>query len=539
MKARLVPVGLVVFALLWTWPALRSDVLVGRHPDALGTAWFLTAAPRLLGGLRDSATGLPAGADYGRPDSFVLLPLGLLSATLGAARLHGLVGVVGTAVSALAAESFARALGARRPWTLLAASAYAFGGLATTAWIEGYTYHLLDPWLPLLGHAALRLGSARARLRDGLLVALWFTLTLATSAWHGMAAALLLAPVLLAARLRGQLHPRPLLVAVGVLAPVVGLYATAFLGADAGGAGTSTGGALLELGHRLVVFGPAGPGIDLVQRSQSAALGATVLALTAAAPVVLVDVAGWRRFAGAGLAAASVSLLPLVPPGWVPLEHIPGAAAVAAALTRFPERVTWTTDLCFGAVAALVATRLAETRPRPVAVLLGAALVDVGVGNRLPWRQGSGPAAVPSAYAGEGPVLDLWPEAPAAEPGWDTRVTNTDCYAQSGHGRPIADLCLLSPGVDSPRVALSREVHSALFAGDAEGVRTLLARYGFATLAVHPDVYARGDRHRMAAALATLDPSPRESVDGGDHVVAYTIPSPASPVDAAAAWAAR
>ncbi|MFZ5475840.1 MAG: hypothetical protein ACOZNI_03620, partial [Myxococcota bacterium] len=176
-----VPVSLAALAIAWTWPAVVTDGLVGRQPDAAGTAWFLSAAPRLAESLRDPLTGWPAGVEYGRPDSWTMIVLGALLDGASPARVHAWVGVLGVFASAWAAEGFARALGAKAPWSLVAGAAFAFGGLAGTAWLEGYTYHLADPWLPLFAWAWWRATSPDGRVVHGLAAAGAFLLTLWTT----------------------------------------------------------------------------------------------------------------------------------------------------------------------------------------------------------------------------------------------------------------------------------------------------------------------------------------------------------------------
>ena len=80
----------LVLALAWTWPAAGTPDLVGLHPDAAGTVWFLHAAPGLEG------TGHPVGVTYGRPDSWLLMLWALLP--VDPVRLHAWLGVLGVLV---------------------------------------------------------------------------------------------------------------------------------------------------------------------------------------------------------------------------------------------------------------------------------------------------------------------------------------------------------------------------------------------------------------------------------------------------------
>lgn len=533
MKA-LAPVVYALCALAWTWPAAGSAALFGRRPDAAGTVWFIDAADRLARSLSDPMTGWPAGAHYARPDSWVLLGVGLLTDGLDPVRVHAGVAIGGLVLSAWAAESFAREVGARAPWSLIAGFAYAFGGLAATAWVEGYVYHLADPWLPLLGRFLWRAGRAGGRPADELLAALAFALTLLTTAWHGLGACLLAGGLGLAG-LRGG---RSASLFWGLALPILLGYAWLLGGS---GSGEAVAAGVESLPARLLAHSAPTWSIDIDGRSQTAFVAPTMIALFFASPRLLQGQSGWRGIALTGLVALAAAVLPWSPAYWLPYAPeflLKPLNAFTAAVMRFPERIGWTWLLCGGVVAARAATALAGQAGPRTGVLLLSALVEVFAGVRLPWRQGEAPGGVPSAYLqAEGPVLDLWPEDVSPEPGWDLRVTNLGCFYQAGHGRPIADHCILTPGVESPRARLGRWAHDRLRAGDGAGVRAALAELGFSTLAVHPDLYPPGERARLAAALAAVDPAPVRSTDQGEHVVAYALgPAGPAPAEAWARW---
>lgn len=535
------PAAYSVLALAWLWPAPFSGELLGRRADALGTVWFVSAAGRLLPWLHDPLTGWPLGADYTRPDSWTLLVAGALGGALSPTRLVGLVAVFGVVASAWAAEAFSRSLGAKAPWSLLAGLAYAFSGLAATAWIEGYPYHLADPWLPLCGLAWMRAVGREGTPRDGLLAAAAFALALATSAWHGLAAAVLVVGLLAGARAAGVVSRRPVAAAgaaVGLLAVV---YAAAFFSHASADAVPPTGmGGLSTVSERLLLHTAPAPSVDIDGRSQTAWFSSVMLGCFLVSPVVARR--DWRVRA-LFITAAAALFLAVIPLPWdtmaefVPVSRAGALASLRAAFGRFPERLGWTWVLAGGVIAGRVATELHERAGRAAWPLLVIAVVEVFAGPRLPWRQLVSPGGAPSAYnAATGPVFDLWPTDLAPEPGWDLRVTNTDCFYQAGHRRPTGELCLLSPGVESPRARLTATVTSALLAGEAEVVRTQLAGFGYTTLALHPDVFRPSDRTRLVATLAELDAAPAESMDMGDHVVAYAISDAADVTTARSAW---
>lgn len=542
-----VVVVLFIIAVAWTWPAALGEHLLGHHPDAAGTAWFIDAAPRLLRhGLHDPATAWPTGAHYPRPDSFVLLLLGPLLAPLSAARALGIVSLVGVFTTALATEHLAVTLGAKRPWTLVAALGVACSGLASTALLEGYPYHLLNPWLPLFAAAWWRSTGPLGTARDGVWTGIFFVGCLLSTAWGAIACVPLGIGLLVGARGRGWTRALPAAAATAVV-PIV-LYVALFSSGDSGGATAlaDAGFPTPDLRLTLARLAPPGPSIDLHGYTQSATLPATALALSLVAPRVLHDDPGWRRLGLAAVVCLVASLLPAVV-GWaVGFEWIPQdgvLSVIFASLVRFPDRLSWGTLIGLSAIGARTATALVTQHPAGRFVgplLLLAALSDAFIVPRMPVRQLASPAHTPSAYlAHQGPVLDLWPIQSGPAPAWTLWTTNLGCYHQAHHGRPIADLCLVSPGVDSPRLLLQAAVIDRVLSGDADAVAPLLKRLGFGSVVLHTDVFAPQDAGALERGLAAaLDSSPVISTDGGERLVAFSVPgaTTVSVAEAQAAW---
>ncbi|MFZ5480245.1 MAG: hypothetical protein ACOZNI_26005 [Myxococcota bacterium] len=542
-KAWWTPALFSALAVAWTWPAAFSGELLGHQPDTPGTVWFIDAAPRLLRSLTDTETGWPEPVTYTRPDSFTLMWLASLFAFVPPAWIHGLVQVVGVATSAWAAEAFARALGAKPPWSLLAGATFACCGLASSALLEGYAYHVLNPWMPLLAWAWYRATSPAGRWQHGVLAGLAWLLTLFTTAWLGIAAAVLVVGFFAGAlwRERGRIRWRPPLAALATLAVPLAIYLRTFFSREAGEVDTgAVTDVLPQIG--LAAIRAVGPihSTDLLGHNQTAQVPAVGLALLAAAPAVLARHPGWRVVAVTGLGAFLLSFWPRLPlselPAWLPDTATRAIELLYASLLRFPARIGWTWALCAGAVGACVATRLAERAPKAAMGLWAIALIDLFGVARQPWRQVASPSDVPSAYAAQaGPVLDLWPENIDRAPDWTIRTTNTGCFYQTAHGRPIADHCIANLGVESPRIRIGRWLVSELLAGRPAEAAAKLGALGFTTVALHPDLFHAGDRARLASALNVIDASPTRTTDGGETVVAYRIPEVAG-ADPAAEW---
>ncbi len=514
--SRATPLVLLALAVAWTWPALVTHDLVGTHSDAYGTAWFIHAAPRLFPGFHDGLACFPDGATYSRPDSWVLAAQGALLGWVPAARLHAWLGLVGVWLSAWAASAFASALGARAPWSWLAGLSFAFSGLAAAALLEGYAYHVFDPWLPLLGWGWWRATGPEGRPTQAALAGLGMGAAFWTSAYLGLAATLLFLGI--ATRLS-----RANLSALGAFAstalPVLGAWVWLFAAGAQGEvlAAEAAAPVLAQLADALVLAAGPTVGSELAGRPATALLGVTP-ALFVAAPLLLRRRADWRVLAATGLVALAASFLPRLAPGVLPLPD-----SLTAALFRFPARLAWAWLLCAGVVGALVLDRLATRFPRAAWALLAAGLVDAFLVVDLPGRQGTLPAGVPSAYlAHEGPLYDLWPEDPSDAGAWDLRTSTTACWYQTEHGRPIGDHCQ-SPRFESPRLALQPWLLERLLDGRHEAVGERLRTLGYTTLVFHADAFRHADRGRIAHALTHVDPSPVASHDGAEHVLAYRL----------------
>jgi hypothetical protein len=236
----------------------------------------------------------------------------------------------------------------------------------------------------------------------------------------------------------------------------------------------------------------------------------------------------WRRVLAAGVAALGMALAPAVlAPLTAALAQLDDTvlSVVASAVLRFPDRLTWGTLVCFGAVAAVSLTHLADRHPRVAASVLVLALVDAFAVPRLPFRQQRMLAEVPSAYAAhDGPVLDIWPEDASPAPAWTLWTTNLACYYQTVHARPIADLCIVSPGVESPRLKLQAHILDRWLTGRADETLPELQAAGFGSVVVHTTAMAPEDRARMLAAVAGWPGEVVRTTDGGEEVFAVGIP---------------
>ncbi len=539
-RAWVAPLFFLALAIAWTWPAAiaGSDALAVRHFDGIGVVWMIDAGARLFPGMVDPLTGWPDGAEYHRPEQWLLVLLSPLLRVVSGPLAFNLLQVLGIAASATAAEAFARRLGARAPWSYIGGVAFGFNGIAATALLEGHVYHVIDPWLPLFGIAWLDATGPNGRPAHGLLAGAWFVLTALTTAYLGIAAGVLALGLALPA-LWGRHRARALLAMLPALLPIVPFAAWYLHGYAQGSlnAGLVTDrtaadvAAAVQVGSASLVSLAGGtPELDRAGHSVAATLSATVLALCLVSPWVLGSGArlfGWRRVLGTGAVALVLSLGPrLALDALHPTFPLPMSALLelpGAGYLRFPLRLGWVWALCGGAVASCVAQALATRIPATGAVL-GFVVFEAFFIVGMPFRQQTQIGAVPSVYAeASGPVLDLYPVSEADGDDVNSWFKAWACYYQTVHRRPIADHCLETTWARNPRRRVSEPVTALLFAGDTTAVRALLVDQGFVTVAFHPDFYTPADRAALTDALTTLDPAPRASTDGGEHVVAYAV----------------
>jgi hypothetical protein len=499
---------------LWTWPAVRAGpgMLVGRHFDALGTIWTISAADRLLPHLTDAWTGWPAGVAYGTIDSFTLLPMAALLAPLGPVRLHGWLSVLGVATSAWAASAFARAAGAPRPWNLMAGVLFALSGLAANALLEGHIYHLLDPWLPLFAWCWWRATGTSGRMRDGVGAGVAFSLTLLTTAYLGVAAAVIALGFAAGALLtHARRFARPLLGFVLIALPV-GLWLLSALASQADPVTQlPDGDTLRRASLTMTSIGLPTAEMDRVGHSWAMVLSPLVIAAMLVAPLLLPRESRWRTLVFTSVLALVLSMGPSLalgndlggpaipsPLAWI--WSLPGGAQL-----RFPGRIAWAFNLVGGVLAARVAAELAHRVGRPARWLLVAALFEALVLVALPARQVSRPTMTADlADSGTGPIFSLLPEATHPSGEADSWMGALDCLAQLSHGRPISGDCVRVPVRSGSGAALSRWVAGRILEGNGPAAWQHLRSQEFETLLwrpdwVHPTVAARVD-----SALAQL-----------------------------------
>jgi hypothetical protein len=546
-----------VVSAAWSWPLILDPAhTVVSGFDTWGTLWLASAADQLDGLGHTMAGGWPFGQDLGRADSLVLL--WLLAALPGeipaVIAISGLV-LLGPICTALAAEKCAEAvLGARWPWSIVAGLSTAFLGIASATYVDGQVYALFNPWLPLLGWMWWRTTSPSGRWWHGVLAGLSWFLCLATTAYVGMAATVLILAG--AARLRPATI-RSAAVSLGAAAatalPLGVFYVAGFAGGDEMRGETSAWSSVDPLAVLSVGSTQVGTLAGWVHQLESephgvvAPLGFTVLALVGVAPLVLRDKApGWRWWAALAAVGVALSLGPtlrLEPnlKGGLPWLMKPLAVPQVTALFRFPSRFLWLGGLGLGVVAARCLTELARRRPALAAPIVVACALECVLLTGTVWRTDPVRAVAPGAYAqtpADRAVLDLFPAVAGIPVDYELYQVDLSCAWAAQHRRPVAQRCLETNADVDPRARVTAALHDQLLNDHPDQTRAMLSELGFGAVVWRPDAYVANERAAVRAGLtAALGAPTATSQDGGEHLVVFQVPaSTADPADAWARW---
>ncbi len=523
----------LLLAIAWTWPAALAQErwVVGRNSDVLTTTWVISAAPRLLSALEDSATSWPLLAAYRHLDSFLLLPCSAMFKGVGPARLHGWLQIVGIALSAWAAQGFARSVGARRPWDRMAGLIFAFSGVAANVLLEGHLYHVMNPWLPLFAwcwQAAL----TRRKSLLGLCAGVFFTMILLTSGYLGVAAAIVGAGFLIGHVVQRRRWPWRAVAGLGLVAVPVCLAYLGLYGVAGDLERDLSSGTMAEIASAsLSSLIGATPEVDRTRHSLAVELSPVCVALLVVAPVVLSRRKGYRTLLWLSVAVIGFSMGPVLSPG-TGLPGLPSPLALFRLVPaldtflRFPLRYVWAANLCAGAVAALVVSRVSIRRRGWAWLFLALALLHPFLALQLPARQTARAWEQPVGYPhGGDPVLDIFP---AQHPPCDfdsAWFTGLAAVYQIDHGQTISENCIATSDRDSPRAIIGHWITRRLLAGDSDAVAHALADLGFGSVVLHADLFPQPERAGMETALACLGTAGTVSTNNGLRTVTWALSS--------------
>jgi len=507
----------LLMSIAWTWPSALSNasVVAGRHFDTLGTLWVIGSAERLFSDI-DVLTAWPLGGDLTRLDSYLLIPVAWMLSALGAGKIFGWLTILGVALNAWAAQHFARAIGARAPWTILAGVGFGFCGLAATGILEGHIYQVFNPWLPWFGAALWRATDEQGSIKAELLALALFVLCWLTTAYIGVVALGLALAVLWFSR------RRPVVLLVGSLIFLVA-YVAWYMHGDAPAREALEG--LNPMSAHFAGMLAATPEMDRVEHSMAPVVFGWMLGLLLLARTVL-EPGRWRAILVAAFGALFLSMIPgfaagpdlvLLP---VNLDWVTGPVA---GFLRFPIRWVWLWSLCGGVLASLVATRLAARWGRlgwlVLAVVVLEAFIRIGTPYRTELRYIEAPEQLTRH---EGGVLELLPVTENRGVNWDRWMSNVSCVEQLAHGQPIAEDCIHTKP-RKLRHRLNFWLQDRVFRGDMEGAEATLAALNFQTIMLRPDLFNPQDASRMEAGLKKIDRQPDVVREKGVHAVMFTV----------------
>lgn len=551
--------ALVLFSALsaaWSWPLVSDPwgLDIALQMDSPNTLGLAAAVAEASDPLHPERLAWPWGQSLVRGDSFVYFLLARLLAGFPPTTPLALCILVGPVISALAAESVSRRLGAAFPWSLLAGVAYGYSGLQATAVLEGYGFNLLNPWLPWMVGAALAACGPTGRLRDAGLAAAMWSLCVLTSAYAGIGASLLLVVLVGGALLRHRSVSRATAL-LAVLVLILGLGWTAFfLSAPEDGRRHVPD---LETSKGMMRTGSANlgtllwrtPSVDLAMHSQGVLLSSLALAL-AVLGVVLCPPEGSRRLLAGGIGLVLISMgnelsLWATDRGFVWLLA-PLAELGAGAYFRFPERMVHPASLAFALLAARCLTQIAQSRRVGASLLLIAGLAEalwlVGLPARVGHREWAAPSAYASAPQGRA-VLDLWPRFFGRNDVHETRLTRRSIGYSAMHGRPVFSNALNVSNAEDGRAPvgdwLLTRARSERQADDPQ-TRAELQALGVGAVAVHMDLFTASQQAELSAGLERLfGPTTARSSDHGERIWLWTVseaPLQGSREDRVAVW---
>ena len=519
--------GWLVFAVLWTWPAvLAGPEVVGRHFDSLGTVWVIDAATRLGFDLHDPFSAWPGGATYSAIDSWILFPIAWLGSDVSPAALHGWLQILGVSSSAFAISRFAVALGAKAPFHSVAGLLFMGSGLAASAMLEGHVYQILIPWLPLMALYLWKMQQADTQIHHGVLAGLFFGLSLFTSGYIGIAAGVIGLCMGIPVLVRSE-NRRPILLAGAIALFASLLYVYLFQSVGQPGAAHANSDTLRMGSLSLSSLGPPSTEVDRSGHSWALALSAGAFALSCLA---------WRmRIAGARrlLLVVLLSTLIAMGPQWA-IGAFSDTQMITSPIAglwdipmgrylRWSGRVLWASLLATSALSAVVITRISgrlglSTGYAIVAMLLLEVWLMVG----LPGRQSVLPGDTPSVYlTADGPVYDLVGQginASGEVDGWTNAIL---CHYQTQHSHSIAEDCVTVGSESSSRRELGTWVASRLYEGDLASVVSRMRRMKFTGIAFHGDWFSSSDRMRLETALKPL--KYRRETTSAEGVVMYML----------------
>ena len=488
----------LMLSMIWQRSLWWTQGIPAKYHDALGTYWML-ARSSSWDGLLDSFSMYPIGADYHSLDSFILWGTARLFAWAEPVWLYRSCLVFFPALSAWAADKWAREVGIKAPWSLITGILFGFSGLMDNAILEGQVYQCFTVGLPVTGIFVGRyLKSPTLMNWFGVMVG--FALSLFSSSYLGASCLILLFGLWVGTGSWRRLTS--LWVFLGVL-PLLWLHRELM----------STDGIHQIRELREMVIGSVslmnfwGTTPEMDREGHAIALGASIVGLVLATQVSKNGVTKeiWRSL----LCMGGFSMLLMIGPT-LNLSHLdtvlslpntwlyqqPGFSSIG-----FPIRLAHPFLLSLAMFAGLAAQQM-STRHQWVWLILPLLWADVER-RQLSQRQGfwseTGPAF--TQIESTESIFALYPLAYKHLKGSDADIIlyMLDCLAQVDHQKPIVNNCLSvnihqSKVKDIQRSLLDRILNQG-------SIQDILVNNDLDALVVYPELFRLEDRLRVQAAL--------------------------------------
>ncbi|MBM74287.1 MAG: hypothetical protein CMK59_02700 [Proteobacteria bacterium] len=510
----------VLFSALIQGPAMFSEHIPGRFFDALGSYWLLARAGS-FDGFFDPLSQWPDGVDYTALDSYLFFGWGLLG--IPPLWAYKLWMILGSGLSAWAAQVWSEELGAKAPWSWLAGLGFAFSGLMSKVVLEGHIYLLMLPWLPLCGLFWWRANKRGGKIKDALLAALFFFLCLMTSAYVGLSCVLLILGIWVGQR--GWRRSTPLW-ALSVF-PLLLFYVYVFYEAPSQAQTRSLASTVLGSNNLFALLG-ASPEIERHGHAQSAAFLPSVLGLALIAPALLSRRSGNRVLWGTALVSLVFSMGPVLTLGFQnSLMFLPfmWIRSIFPQL-GFPVRLSMTFFLLSSIVASLVLTKWVQ-KNRWTGLFLLVAFAEVLFWVKLPFQSSMQTTVSPLVSKNsKGAYFPLFPQSISVAVGYDPEMSFAAqaCLFQAQERRPTPLNCV---SIDQSRAVYARlkdEIFQALHFD--KDLPEELYQMGYRELIWYPLYFSKSDREWISQELSRRFGSGRTVKDDVWWAESFTLTPP-------------
>ena len=520
-------------SVLFTWPLIVSPngIIISRQFDVYVLSWMLHITPE-MNDLHTSLSNWPVGQSLNRTDSLLMMILAfVVQGHLNPWTLISLTSILGVASSIWAAEKFARVVGkVDAPYSYFCGIQYGLSGVALVTLLEGPLYLLIIPWLPLMATQLWLFIQAPSKVRI-LLVSIYWTLSLLTSAYLGLTATLtvlwmvgwhLYTTSSSTPKIRDWLQLFTTLLLLG-MSYVLLFFAQGEATRTLDNNTLDTGS--ITLSNALTWS----PKTDLVFHSNGPVIGVFALAALAFAPF-LCSGKSWKSWWGLAVLSIGLSFgrhIGMLEEGWkLPWLLFPLFQTDIGSFIRFPLRFFWIGSLCCGYLLSQIIFHLKHRRQLFAAVAGMLMLFEIFVINGTFFRTTRTPIHTPEIYhktSKDRAIFELYPNINPLTGIEPLYFKNVLCAYQIDHKRPIAPACMgttVSHGTDW---ILRNQLFDDVLGQQRLDWRERLQNMGFGAIMFHPTLFQATDRKTLRDYLIKTLGEPDAVETSSEHLLLWNL----------------